>query len=418
MIEIMIRQDLKITQLSSRSAKSLQAIIKAVEAHKGETVNLNFYQVVVTNVWKCVEFGNLLCKYDVRMEFYSAPEAAKSAKVLLKLGGLPEDRVVNHVVVSKAVEVKPALRDALKGMAEKMRVIDGELCLKLSECGFRQIGNMRTLESVVEVIAYRKTQEDCRGVDKFMLDVTGISMVQDVYTRMDEFERQVVALGFTPRYAAEGEYGEALLNAIHNTLAFSRSRDLSPKERVELLNRKLPVNSAVLFMTFCNGQSRSNSQSICIDNEPTTSRPAIYLGSSEEKNGYSLKFMVFPIEDNFVVSEDYALDNEGEYLGNIKSYVMPIALEDIGFGVDDVEFFGKKYFVALPIADAAGEPELYNLYVTDGDRLTTRQVSVAEYMKAVFDDRGVVYDVPLLNRCIEESNRNIEIWKNRKDRSK
>lgn len=126
--------------------------------------------------------------------------------------------------------------------------------------------------------------------------------------------------------------------------------------------------------------------------------------------------MVFPIEDNFVVREDYALDNEGEYLGSIKSHVMPIALEDIGFGADEVEFFGKRYFVALPIADSAGEPELYNLYVTEGDRLTTRKVSVAEYMKAVFDDRGVVYDAPLLNRCIEESNRNIEEWQNRKDR--
>lgn len=417
MIEIKIRQELGITQLSSRSVRSLQAIIKAVEAHKGETVNLNFYQVVVTNVWKLVEFGNLLCKYDVRMEFYSAPDAEKSAKVLLRLAGLPEDRVINHTVVSKAVEVKkPELRDALKGMAEKMLVVNGELRLKLSDCGFRQIGNMRTLESVVEVIDYRKTQEDCAGVSEFVLDVTGISMVQDVYTRVGEFDKQVRALGFTPRYDADGENGEELLNAIHNTLAYARSRDLSPKDRIELLNSKLPINSAVLFMTFCNGQSRSNSQSICIDNPPTTSRPAIYLGSSEEKNGYSLKFMVFSIEDNFVVREDYALDNEGEYPGSIKSHVMPIALEDIGFGADDVEFFGKKYFVALPIADSAGEPDLYNLYVTEGDRLTTRKVSVAEYMKAVFDDRGVVYDAPLLNRCIEESNRNIEIWKNRKDR--
>lgn len=416
MIEIKIRQDLGITQLSSRSVRSLQAIIKAVEAHKGEIVNLNFYQVVVTNVWKLVEFGNLLCKYDVRMEFYNAPEAAKSAKVLLKLGGLSEDRVVNHTVFAKTVGVKPALPESLRYLAEAMRVVDGELRLKFSKCGYRQIGNMRTLESVVEVLSYRKTEEDCAGVAIFTLDFTDVSAVQDVYTGIDEIDRQIRALGFEPRYVADGKGGESLQNAIYNTLSFSKSRDLSPKDRIELLNSKLPINSAVLFMTFYNSQSRSNSQSICIDNPPTTSRPAIYLGCFEEKNGYSLKFMVFPIEGNFVVSGDYALDNEGEYLGSIKSHVMLIALEDIGFGADDVEFFGKKYFIALPIADSAGEPDLYNLYVEEGDRLTTRKVSVAEYMKAVFDDRGVVYDAPLLNRCIEESNRNIEIWKNRKDR--
>lgn len=132
-----------------------------------------------------------------------------------------------------------------------------------------------------------------------------------------------------------------------------------------------------------------------------TKLPCIYRGKDKGR----VLFEVYKL-DTFVNRIDYEMSNPDSEYGHpgLNSSIKRVEMNDLGFGMYCI---GKGYHFSLPI-QSKNEP-LVDLLEREDDKVTSRKVTLPEYIRDVFDDFSVEYDSQTIEDCIRISNENMEL---------
>lgn len=363
-----------------------------------EDTMLDFTGIYVADPHKFYHFKLLMQLDHIYMKFSSLGKAYETIRLMYILDGKSEDHIQNE----EPAPVKKLTAQQKKFLSEANRVYDyikevdsQNAVIRIADC-YTQLLNMFTPVSIG--MALERYCEEHKELKEIIVDINDIAIDTGAISRLIDSKIKInkqygVSIAFDVN-------DEECIKKIELYLFQKLNQVYNVEDRLEVIKR-LKVGTPGILITF--KKSRTKDEFGRYGNgEALSSRIAIFNGvrkarTADGQIGYLADFTSFN-GNKFYTKEHYALENDGEEL-KLETYKTSIPLDSLGLGA---EFLGSNAHFARPIQESAEESIIMRHMDEDG-KVVAQKYTIAERMKAVFDDFNIQYDEEELNNAIKET---------------
>lgn len=405
MLEVKVKDICKVTQISSHNSHEWEVIRHLVsglrEKHGVAEVLLDFEDIELHNPYKNNSFLVLLQDKDLYFRVYNDSTLKNTLDMICTAYKHDKNRIesvteycetpfkvkVDHDVV-KRMECKEKLRQNVVSTHDQYE-------LNLYKGGIYTVSTESTVDAIIDVL---KEYND----KLFVLDFGDTDITNNAYKYLaNELQQHITDGNLLKIKATDNEELEQRLDV---SISVSTNTHTTSREKAILLKNNTEKNVVGLFVKYYPTKSNSKLDNLGREGrgKVLSTQPAIFRGFKVVNSTYCAVLDIYePMEDNFSPDLDYIADKcNGEDRGHeLRKATKVISLNDIGFYN---LFAGRKFHFLMPVQEIKEETKSIYVVKEDGG-LTTRKVSIPEYMKIVLDEHNVKYNEPVLDECIRLS---------------
>lgn len=365
-----------------------------------EQFMLDFTGVSVSSATDSPNFKVLLRKPNIRMHFVNQEEMLHSIKMLCILESIPYENRFENTNTPKVVEKTAAeLKIERNGenLLTKFEVDDANKTATFVVFNtFRQFYNNDTC--VYISYAIDKLME--RGVTKVLIDLKGVATNTIVLTEFCNMCHRFKDKGVELVFDVDDEN---TAKDFKLCMYKSQKEAITPKIRAKTINDfyKKYGDTAGLLIKY--EKSRTTDEFGRFGKGQVAScKVSVFRGLKLLENRCFAVFESFKVSSFLTIAQYYSL-YDGAVPNKIPSEMVCINILDLGF-LDS--FLGPQYHFILPVQRSSSETKRIPIDFNERGNNITKECTLPERIKYVFRDFGISCNEDLLNKAIEESERN------------
>jgi hypothetical protein len=406
--EIIVQDVYNVTQISSSNNEAWERLLRIVN-ESDDDVMLDFRGIQLIEPWNNLLFRKLMSKNNVYMRLYMSEREKKVLDLLCKISkeDMPEGHIINveddEIIEDVKQEVVPDKTfELIKGrVLECAKIIKSKPTKVVFEIPkvVDQLGSIKTIKAIEEVV---KQLNDEKGIKNFEVDAEGLFIQINIIEYLARVIGQMMQEGIELSLLSSDD---DVMNKLSLYQQFANTRSLSAKERIKIFKETVKPLTVGMLSRFRNTR-RVDAFGRKGDGIPIECRVAIFRKIDKEGNVYFWTFN----GNTFCTRLHYSMDNDGEILSKPEVYDVAIPIGDVGL-YD--KYLGALYHFNRPIQYEPSD-SITTYKINDDGEVTTRKVTLPEYIKLVLDDFNVRYNGEELLKDIAETNRQLrKFWKNR-----
>lgn len=382
--------------------KGWKKINNAVE-EIGEEVEIDFKGVKVITPWECDTFKQIIKNNNVHMKFTNEPDLVNRIRMMCLLEGSNEQRITNievEIPKEKSQEEKKiemygkGLIPCFHNNIALQFDCDESWMVMNVKTKYSQLHNSTSLGYIEYAINYLVKYKE---KDKFILDIQGISILDDVLETLAEIIVRMESNGITLLAWTDNEDVKKTLQlSLHKVT----NRIYTPKEKYKALIKNIKPNTAGMLIKY--------KKSRAVDTfgrfgkgEVISSKIAIFRGLKKSETGGTPLFIVETFNSHtFYTQQHWIAQHDNEMLDKLDSETVEITMNELGFG--DL-FLGTSYHFIEPIQQDKKESDYIVIDLDENGKNIKKLCTIPERMKLVFDDWGINYNKDKLDEAIKKT---------------
>lgn len=361
-------------------------------AKDGEEILLDFNGITVYEPYRHFHFKELFKMKNVRFKFYSLAKAYEQLRVMCKLEGLSDDKVID--VEPNVVEKPDKLQLKIDKYADdimKYFDINGEVLSITVSKAYRKLNNSLTAK-YIEVAAEKHIKNN-PNIKELMVDLREIVVASSVIDILVDMK-----LHFEKDFGVEVAFNiddEKTIENIKLHMHTKVEKEYTTKEKVKEFRKINPGTVGILIMY---KKSRAKDEfGRYGKGEVLSARVAKFENVSMERlsdgdERLCAEFTSFS-GNTLYTREHWLLENDGEELEKLDTNKVIVPVDEIGL-YD--KFLGSNAHFARPIQEDESESIIMRR-IDDNGSVKNVKYNLPERIEAVFNDFNIYYDKEELN---------------------
>lgn len=379
-----------------------EAVDKAREQTPNEPVTVDFTGITLIEPWRNHNFREFMAKRTANLKVYNSADVADYIKTMCLTGGMGDNRVVDITI--KAPEAKSQFEIQAEQRAIEWQDIievdsnDPTVAVINISKKIDQISSEKTIAYLDKAIdLYHKNNP---GVSKYVIKSLGMSVAEH---SLDAIGHLIVDKQATGVYVKLQNNDKEVENESRMYAAICSQGKYTAENRVETIKNSMKPGYCGLLMVYATsrGVDRMGRTG---KGEIRTNTPAIFQGLTRNNDGYSMKFKMFTL-DTFCTREHWAIEHDGD-VNQVKCREIEIPVMDCGlYGI----YLGRSYHFSEPMQYHNGRENgtIMQYKFNENGGAVKENLTIPEFIKRVFDDRGIEYDRTYLDNCIARTEKTI-----------
>lgn len=385
-VEISVYDNLEgITTINSSNSRRYKEIKKLIDDLGDRPIILDFRYIELVKPEVNQDFKDIVTDSRVKIKLHNNDDLYKTITFILLLSGIEVEGKLENVIhkIDAPRDKWDIEKERIFKFVDKTYVLENGIG-KIKLCDEISVINRNTyVQGIRDVIEAHKNE-----TNKFELYTYGMEIVK---TQLDSISTLIVELAVDGIELEVLTSDEETKRIVQTYLNLGKNRNLNVKERIKLLDDMLELKTAGMLTTYVKGGKR-DIFGRSGNAEVATTLPAIYIGHDNE----FAYFKVFR-ESTFMRKLEYALRNDSQEHPGLAVVEKKIRIKELGICASCV---GYRHHFNMPIQfDKQGMQKVY--LDTAGEQLKVIEVSFPQYMKMVFDDWDIDYNVMELCSAIK-----------------
>lgn len=410
MKEILMRSLYPVDMVSKGNSKPWTIIMDYMEKNGKDTdVLFDFKGILLYPPTSDMEFRKMMLNEHIYLRIWNNVSLAEDIDRLCLLDGVKSGRVDSQQI--KVKKPKSDEEKRIECMAKELQKYFVKKSDTISILEVYRRYDQLVMENTIKYImeAIKLYTDNNQSVRSIVIDTGNIVVQTSIIEKLANMEK-VLMMDFQRNISIEIESkNKEILRklAIYNEIG---NKNISPEEKLDYIRNMLVPGKVGLLMRYRDSKA--------VDEfgrkgrgEVVSNRIAIYRGLKRYGNNTNivLSFTTFN-KLTFCTKEHWYLENDNEILKRMDTDTVDVTLEQ--FGMYN-KFLGSKYYFGAPIQPTDDNDENTTLYSIDTDtgRLLSKDYTIPELIKAVFDDWDIEYNKEEIQYYIDESKRLIELNK-------
>lgn len=391
---IRVKDIYPVDTISKNNDKAWTTILHSLEDTTEET-ELDFEGITVTEPWNNDIFKKLLAKNFIHFKFYSFETGTHTVNLLCELTGFKGERATNVRIESPKVATKEELSIQRKAvMLQELISTEDKIGILDITAKYSQLCSTDTIDGL-EVAFKAESLE--RGTTMFILSVGGLFIQQNIIEAIALMIGRLSEQGIDLTFMSDDR---EIMQKIGLYQCASHKKRLTTAQKLEFLQNNIDPLTVGMLSKYKRSRAKDPFGRFG-KGEVLYCRVAVYVGMTGEGENTSLVFDTYN-GNTFYTQQHWMMEHDGEMLDKLATERLVVSIEEVG--VFD-KYIGSSYHFIMPVQGASDSGN-HRVYTADSEGNTIRRdLTVPEFIKAVFDDWDIKYNEAPLLHSISETQR-------------